>query len=902
MAEETAESAVTNEDLVDAEQLGQAELERLRDSETSEEGDEPGPTDEDVQAQIDRDSDEDKSRVSATDTSKPASKDAAAKPSSAVPTYVPRDNPLHDYATYTYSIALFILSKTDIATLTTDPSKWSPNQNSVKTCLVASGGKNVGYYERNPNFTDDFYFDNLKMTTVIGMNARSKASNAIDISFTLLEPYGMSLLDRIIEAANDIEAPNFKAMPYLLEVEFYGYDDTGKATKIDGQRKRMPIQIIEVKIKVGTKGTEYAIKAVPWNHQALSASAATTPINVEVAAATVEDFFANNESDMVSVTQQDAAKVQATSERQRLESDSQAAKEPKLDKSGRQTAESDPRVPKPTPSADARPVRTAEQQTAINTHNSTINKAFSVKSFGGGVNGWFNDLVIKKLRGTRDQIFFEIHGSKEVPKEKIANAKIVVPASKDISRSATTSDKPEEAAKAAAKNSNRVFTDASSFPISAGTSIPQVIDMIMRNSSYITDQISDPKNTSPSDLAEKQGKPLYWYKIIPTVEIGDYDYAIGKFSTKTTYHIMPYIVYDSKHPNGPVAAPQGAMKKYSYTYTGKNVDILDFQIDFDTLFYTAVTAGSAKWQAELITKAEQQKDEASRVAAEGKPSARELVNRQLRLVNSQPQQQGAGGQQGSAQQVLAGDVQKSQYSSSRGDMLNLRLKIVGDPELIKQDDIYTNPSQGGYNTQVNTLGIMPDSGSVPMDNGEVIAQVDFRTIVDMDDSTGLPRKEVAADKGVFSGQYRILTVDNLFQGGQFVQTVDMVRVPDVANEAKKDAGKGQDNPKSETFASKDEIDAESEKLKRLAGARQAESGTNAEGDDFDPYKVENDDTDEGPNMSGFESDNEGSEDSITDDTGADPDYNELSSIDEGGDTVSIEDSDFLITEPPANNG
>jgi hypothetical protein len=148
---------------------------------------------------------------------------------------VPRINPLHQFATYTYSIALFILSDEDINKITTNPASWVPGQNRVKTCLIASGGKNTGHYVRNSNFTDDFYFTDLKMTTVIGLNNRSKASNAIEISFGIVEPYGMSLLDRIMAAAADVAAPNFKAMPYLLEIDFYGSTDNGTITKMDSQ-------------------------------------------------------------------------------------------------------------------------------------------------------------------------------------------------------------------------------------------------------------------------------------------------------------------------------------------------------------------------------------------------------------------------------------------------------------------------------------------------------------------------------------------------------------------------------------------------------------------------------------------------------------------------------------------
>ena len=796
---------------------------------------------------------------------------------SQVPKYVPRKNPLHKYATYTYSIALFILSKQDINLLTTNPAEWKPGTGRVKSCLIASGGKNSGQYERNSNFTDDFYFDDLKMTTVIGLNSRSKSTNAIDLSFTVLEPYGMSLLDRIIEASNDVQAPNFKAMPYLLEVEFYGYDDDGKQILIEDQRKRFPIQIIEIKIKVGTKGAEYAIKAVPWNHQALSQSAATTPINLEVKASTVGEFFKNNiEADQIAVINQDEAKVAASSARQRKEAQlkeaaeaDRKARQEESDRQARAANENPENSPKVKASA-----RTPEDSVELSRYQGIVNHAFAVSSFCGGVNAWYTDLILKKLRGTKDGILFDIHPD-------IAKTKIVVPEQKDISRSAVKDDKPGDAADAASKDANRVFTDAQAFPISAGTGIPAVIDMIMRNSEYITSQVKDPGKMTPQNIAEKEGKPLNWYKVIPTVKIGEYDFALNKFSTETTYHIMPYIVYDSKHPQGPTAPPQGAMKEYYYSYTGQNVDILDFQIDFDTLFYTAVTAGAAKWQADMATKADVQKDDAQKAALEDPVYAKELVNRQLKLIPEQPTTGGSGAK-ADVKQVAATDIQASQYSNSRGDMLNLKLKIVGDPELIKQDDIYTNPSQGGYNTQINTLGIMKDNGSVPMDNGEVMAKVEFRTILDMDDTTGNPAKDKKYEaNSIFSGIYRILKVDNVFQNGKFEQTVEMVRMPDSINNATKNADAGKDKKDNESMKSKGTT--------ADPDARDTADDSTADNNDFDPTDVDANKEDEELIPLNEDQEDQPDETETVDESEEDPDYQELHTIDEDAEEVDIDD-------------
>jgi len=787
--------------------------------------------------------------------------------------YVPRINPLHQFATYTYSISLFILSKEDINTLTTNPASWVPGQNRVKTCLIASGGKNTGHYVRNSNFTDDFYFTDLKMTTVIGLNNRSKASNAIEISFGVIEPYGMSLLDRIMAAASDIQAPNFKAMPYLLEIDFYGSTDAGIATKLDSQRKRIPIQIIEMKIKAGTKGSEYQIKAVPWNHQALSQSAATVPINMEVKASTVGEFFYNNvtnAADQLAISKQDAEKMAASSAIQRKEQADKEAK--KTDASGRLV--NDPRrLDKVEPDASAR-VPTDEETIQ---NKGIVNRAFAVSSLCGGINGWYTDLLLKKLRGTKDQIIVNVH-------EDIAKTKIVVPATKDISRSAVRDDKPADAAKAASRDANRVFTDAAAFPISAGTSILQVIDMVMRNSAYITNQIKDPANMTPQDLAEREGKVLNWYKVIPTVEIGKYDYAMNKFSTVTTYHIMPYKVYDSKHPNGPSAAPKGSIKKYYYSYTGKNTDVIDFQMDFDTLYYTAVTAGAAKWQADLIQAAAQQQDDAAKVAANEAPAAAELINRQLKLVSAQPQSTGVGGTQNGTKPILVADIQKGLYSSSRGDMLNLKLKIVGDPELIKQDDIYTNPAQADYLDKIKTLEAMSDTGSIPMDTGEVMAQVEFRTIVDMNPLTGLPlEKPEYAKNSVFSGLYRMLTVDNVFANGKFEQTIDMVRVPDSINPDTKDAGVGKVAPRP----ANDKEDDGTANGTRAPESDAPESETFA-GNDVDANKGDDTGTEPGDDAIEQPSDNE----TIDEADNVDSDEARLEQIEDNAEVVGIDDNAY----------
>jgi len=227
-------------------------------------------------------------------------------------------------------------------------------------------------------------------------------------------------------------------------------------------------------------------------------------------------------------------------------------------------------------------------------------------------------------------------------------------------------------------------------------------------------------------------------------------------------------------------------------------------------------------------------------------------------------------------------------------MLNLKLKIVGDPELIKQDDIYTNPSQGGYETQINTLGIMKDNGSVPMDNGEVMAKVEFRTILDMDDTKGTPSTDPKYEaNSVFSGIYRMLTVDNVFQAGKFEQVVDLIRMPDAVNNATKDADKGKDRKDNESMKAKDS--------NASPDAREPADGTDAEEDDFNPTDVDAEGDDEELIPLNDDEEEEPDETEETDEPDEDPEYEDLHTIDEEADEVDIDDfEDTESTDPESD--
>ena len=120
----------------------------------------------------------------------------------------------------------------------------------------------------------------------------------------------------------------------------------------------------------------------------------------------------------------------------------------------------------------------------------------------------------------------------------------------------------------------------------------------------------------------------------------------------------------------------------------------------------------------------------------------------------------------------SGDLQRDLTSSSRGDMINIQLKIIGDPQLIKQDDLFY-----AQNISPPTSQLTPNN-SLYYDGGELYVNIIFQSPVDYDESTGLAIPNLGNyTYNLFNGIYKIITVDNNFRQGKFEQTLDLIRLP-----------------------------------------------------------------------------------------------------------------------------
>lgn len=683
-------------------------------------------------------------------------------------------NVLHQYASYTYGLSLHLLTADEFNKIV-DKGEYTPTK-----VLIASAGRynntpGPTQFTRSPYFKEDFYFDNFELETVIAPNAESRNSNAIQYHFTLIEPYGFTLIDRIIGLCNtpEINCKNYLDMPYLLQIDFFGIDDTGNITGvIPNTTKRIPIRLNKMDVKISARGAEYSIKGVPYSHSAFDLSTITTPGNFEVEARTVAQFFQSNET---------AGDTTDTSGGQR--ESAQATLYARND--GRIVGPDGQFVPANTLNTSLLSIKTKRQLGLVKSYGTALNN-FQKAAFDAG-----------KI-GHNDKFFFNFIDP-EIANSPFTTEAISSPKDTGMVAIDLTGNAKNNSIKRSdlGLNTNDYEAGLRIFQVNAGTYIDQVIAWVIRNSKWMTDQVVIPDGVKDpevylKEVESKKNTPLYWFKIVPSIKLIKFDNIRKVWAREITYNIQKYEIRNLKVDVGPggTAAqevnPKPPVKSYNYLYTGKNDDILDLDISFNALYYNALTLyrKSLATVSPPATPSEEVNDNNPKGGYQGvvqDPNA-------IMPMVMKPVILDARSRTGSGsvidKQVAVADMEASLLTLSQADMLNVKLKILGDPSFIKQDELFWSPKS---NTEIsenknNADPRLTPDGSLKMDNGEVYVNLTFRTPVDIDETTGLmnfTNQNILGPTQIslFSGLYRVMRVTNDFRQGMFTQTLNLIRLP-----------------------------------------------------------------------------------------------------------------------------
>ena len=114
----------------------------------------------------------------------------------------------------------------------------------------------------------DLYIRNVMMQSLPGLNDKRRMTSVTSISMEVVEPSGITLLERIRAAAINNGYLDHLDAPYLLTIDFKGFDEMGRpASTEDSQnmKRLLPIKLVDMQMSVTQAGTVYAIKFIPYN-------------------------------------------------------------------------------------------------------------------------------------------------------------------------------------------------------------------------------------------------------------------------------------------------------------------------------------------------------------------------------------------------------------------------------------------------------------------------------------------------------------------------------------------------------------------------------------------------------------------------------------------------------------
>lgn len=653
-------------------------------------------------------------------------------------TVQPQDNVLDRFASYTYGISVYLMTPEAYKNFITTKKRTLNGSN----LLFQSGGAPVATATaspsevtstpnntagRNPYFDVDFYIDSLTVDTSFPGKQTQSAHMASELKFTVIEPNGITLLDRIYAAVQD-HVPkdgagkvNYTAVQYLLAIRWYGWDRFGNLIRNVGEtnsltdpnaaiEKFIPFKIQKINWSVNNKLVTYDFVCAPVGQMVAGGQArGTIPYDIELTDNTVGGLL----------------------------------------------------------SGDA-VYGTASTNTAPNTNPTAPPKANAAPSskttIRQGLMGAMNDFQQKLVQdgkyeyADRYEIVFA-NGA-----EAIRDASITKPTNtiKNVAKSPMGKPATQDP-NALDPRKSQVDNTLRNSAVTAGQQLLQIIDLTIRNSTYITQQARTVDQEVMTDelgipIEQSTGAPatakVTWFNItmesIPRVN--EYDYKRNDYAYDIRYIISPYTVtnFDSKY--FPIPKFNGLHKSYKYWFTGQNTAVLDYQATFNSL-YNMTVSGS-----------EPGNNATEAIRRKYTSSMREIPTYVYQASSSESRT----GADGKGNEISSN---AAQYLYSPSDLATTKLRIVGDPGWIQQGSIAAGVDPKNFQYQ----GFLPD-GTINFDSSQVMFEIAWQRPEDYDIGTGLAdpySKFGGTDRQPLqSFVYQARKCTSEFRQGKFEQTIE----------------------------------------------------------------------------------------------------------------------------------
>jgi hypothetical protein len=316
------------------------------------------------------------------------------------------------------------------------------------------------------------------------------------------------------------------------------------------------------------------------------------------------------------------------------------------------------------------------------------------------------------------------------------------------------------------------------------TSIHDVITAVIRDSKYVRDILSElAEATTAKKPMDRYGFIDYFLVRVETKNKTEIDPNTKRPYQTFTYIISPYKVHYTRIPTyGSVQIKEEelklfAIREYNYIYTGNNIDILNFKLNFNTLFFEAIPASlgdkNTPNSKDSTKPANDSQPKIKGVPAEDQKENTTHASPPVLTVPSTVQAIGgtAVPYQNSPYSQMARQMHEA-IINSQASMITGNIDILGDPFYLVTGGV------GNYNPK-EVSGKFGVVGQEEADHtkGEVNIAINFRNPIDINTFESGGMVYFDPNRVAFSGVYMVTKAVSSFKNGEFKQTLDIIRKP-----------------------------------------------------------------------------------------------------------------------------
>lgn len=608
----------------------------------------------------------------------------------------------------------------------------------------------------------EYYINSVTIDSIISPSSKTRTSQMHRGVFTVQEPYSMGQFLESLQVASQMAGhQNYVTAPFLLVCEMVGWTDDNKSMRV--ARRCFPIMLTESSIGVDASGSTYEVSFISQNASAYSDSVQKIPHDITIIGNKLHEVLQSGAQSLTTVLNTTLLKREDKNER--VFADEYIILFPK---------------------EDALQSKKLETQKEFTVDNVTYTAQEYYATFGGEQKGtvnvdydsWLEDTLGISVKRSDLSEAVKVQALSEENLNGIGNAKVVLDKLQEgnihISGYGRVWDPIK---KVYEQQGNNIPGNKRAFKFEKGTRINNIIEEMILTSDY-------GKNLLERKL-EDGFRP--WFTIQPmvfNVPVKEVEARKGRQPRIYVYRVIPYRVHASTWMSPTDVAPDttpllvDVNKEYNYMYTGKNKDVLNFELKFNYRFLTPTPLDNA-----TDTQSKQNKGGAASTPSLGgstppkegdtdKPLVplKPLVGTDVEVITS-----GMRAVPQDSKDVIARTFHKALVYSN-ADMVQCDLEIMGDPYFL------SDSGMGNYQSAQGSTWFEDENGQIDhVRSGQYIV-INFRTPFDYKTGESLQEFPTMKDEkdGVvvreFSGLYQVYEIQHIFESNQFRQILKLNRM------------------------------------------------------------------------------------------------------------------------------